>query len=291
MRLAHALSSQTTVRPLPVLLVARGTSRVHEGDTIDPARALGVGPAKVLPQEHPGLRLAHIDVDDNPDVADLLLAELAAGAPEPGVALRDGHRYIEAYEPLVIQTAEKPQGLPEHPVVLITGGLGHMGINLSEAMFEKINARLVLIGRSALPEPDRWAPLVEDQATAPELRNLLKRLIRMRTQRDELLVLGADLNDNAQVAAAVDAAMPASATICSMARPGSISRFRLRRTGPEVVEANSPPNCVIQPEAGFARPGAKALGVTLVDLPVWVASDWLPILGQRSPGRACAGWW
>src|SRR5262249_6387006 len=36
MRLAHALGGQQTVRPLPMLLVARGSARVHQDDHIDP---------------------------------------------------------------------------------------------------------------------------------------------------------------------------------------------------------------------------------------------------------------
>ncbi len=64
MRLAHALSGQQTVRPLPMLLLADGTTRVLETDVMDPPRALGAGVARVLPQEHPGLRLAHIDADE-----------------------------------------------------------------------------------------------------------------------------------------------------------------------------------------------------------------------------------
>src|SRR5262249_22799959 len=56
MRFAHSLSNRSTVRPLPMLLVARGTARIEAGEVLDPPRALGAGVAKVLPQEHPGLR-------------------------------------------------------------------------------------------------------------------------------------------------------------------------------------------------------------------------------------------
>ena len=97
MRLAHALGSQSTVRPLPFLLVARGATRVLEGDVVDPPRALGIGVAKVLPQEHPGIRVAHVDVDGGADVAQLVVDELADGAREPDVALRAGRRFVETY--------------------------------------------------------------------------------------------------------------------------------------------------------------------------------------------------
>ena len=245
MRLAHALSSQPTVRPLPVLLVARGARQVHDGDMLDPARALGLGPAKVLPQEHPGLRLAHLDVDADPAVPNLLLAELAAGLPEPALALRAGQRFVEAFEPLAIHSIDPPLGLPEHPVVLVTGGLGHMGMHLSEAMFESLGARLVLLGRSPLPEPDQWAAQSEDPSVSSDQRKLLRRLAHLRAKRDELLVVSADMNDAEQVSAAVDAAFDRfgriDLVVHGAARIDAAAFGSAAETGPEIVEAQFSP--------------------------------------------------
>ncbi len=64
LQLGHALGPRTTVRPLPIVLAARGTDRLLPEDVVDPARAFSVGAARVLPQEHPGFRLTHVDVDD-----------------------------------------------------------------------------------------------------------------------------------------------------------------------------------------------------------------------------------
>jgi acyl transferase domain-containing protein/SAM-dependent methyltransferase len=207
MRLAHALSGQQTVRPLPMLLVAAGTTKVLATDVMDPPRALGAGVARVIPQEHPGLRVAHIDADGSGSVADLVLAELAAGAPQPALAIRQGKRYVEAFEPVPIRTVKPPADLPASPVVLITGGLGHMGINLAEALFTRGRAKLILLGRSSLPEPKEWAAKSADPETPAQQKELLKRLSKMRLARDEVMVVAADMNDAAQVKAAVDAGL------------------------------------------------------------------------------------
>ncbi|MGA8439230.1 MAG: SDR family oxidoreductase [Candidatus Sulfotelmatobacter sp.] len=245
MRLAHFLSDQPTVRPLPLLLVARGTTRVLGDEPIDPARALGVGSARVLPQEHPGLRVAHFDVDADSAVAELLVAEFAAGLPEPTVAMRGGRRFVQAFEPLVVKSATAPQNLPTQPVVFITGGLGHMGLSLAEGLFRDLGARLVLAGRSALPVASQWTARSEDPATAPEQRIVLRRLAAMRAQRDEVLVLKADFNNAQDVKAAVDAAIAhfgrIDLVVHGAARIDAAAFAPVAETGLEVVEAQFSP--------------------------------------------------
>lgn len=245
MRLAHALGSHPTVRPLPLLLVARGTTPVLEGDAIDPPRALGVGVAKVLPQEHPGLRVAHMDVDADPAVPDRVLAELAAGAPEPALAFRSGRRLVEIYDPLIIRAANPPVDLPARPVVMVTGGLGHMGMHLAEGLFATLNARLALVGRTSLPAPEQWQAASEDPASPAETRTLLGRLAHWRAERDEVLVLKADVNDRAQVKAAVDATFErfgqVDLVVHGAARIDAAAFGSAAETGPEVVEAQFSP--------------------------------------------------
>jgi phthiocerol/phenolphthiocerol synthesis type-I polyketide synthase E len=244
-RLAHALSSAQTVRPLPMLLVARGTAKVDADDAIEPPRALGIGAARVIPQEHPGLRLAHLDIDTDAAVAGQILAEFAAGASEPAVALREGRRFVEACVPVPLPRTDTPLDLPDRPVVLVTGGLGHIGINLSERMFERIGARLVLIGRAALPPPSEWAARAADPQTPFAQRGLLKRLARMQGERDDVLVLCADLNDGAEVAAAVDAAIARfggiDLVVHGAGRIDAAAFALVAETVPSVIEAQMAP--------------------------------------------------
>jgi len=229
LQLAHALSSQQTVRPLPTLLVARGTALVHPGDWLDPNRALSVGAARVLPQEHPGLRVAHIDVDEDPWVADLIIAEFAAGAPEPAVALRGGRRYVETFEPVPIPAIRPAANLPEKPVVMITGGLGHLGLSLAEGVFQRLNARLILLARSVQPADEEIAA----------------RLEKMRAVRDEVSVIAADLNRKDQVAAAVEQAIaqfgPIDLVVHGAARIDAGAFGAAAETGPEIAEAQFSP--------------------------------------------------
>ena len=205
LRTAVALGAHTTVRPLPFLLVARGSTALTDEDPIDPARSFGIGAAKVLPQELTGLRLAHIDVDDSSAAAHVV-AELASGLPDPDIAYRGENRYVRSYQRYSIDDVRPAPSLPTDPVVLVTGGLGYMGLLLSEAAFEGLGAKLVLLGRSHLPPPEDWAAASTDEAFTDEMRRTLRRLAVLREQRDDILVVNADLAEPGQVQEAVDAA-------------------------------------------------------------------------------------
>ena len=166
---------------------------MSDDDVLDPPRSLGIGAAKVLPQEYPGLRVAHIDVNDAPDVAEQVVRELAAGATESEVALRHGRRYIRVYEPVTIPDTSPPLGLPPNPVILITGGLGYIGLTVAEAVFSELGARLVLVSRSQLPPSQEWQAMSESPGTSPEQRAVLRRLTLMSAERDDVLVVAAEL--------------------------------------------------------------------------------------------------
>lgn len=245
MRLVHALSGYAKARPLQILLVARGSTRVQDDDLLDPPRALGIGPARVVPQEHPGVSVTHIDVDGDASVANLILSEFAAGAKEPSVALRAGRRFIEDFEPFAIEARNPARELPERPVVFVTGGLGHMGMHLAEAMFKHLGARLVLLGRSRLPVPNEWLAKSDDQSLAPEMRALLKRLAAMHAERDEVLVLKTDFNKPEEVTAGVEAALAhfgqVDLVVHGAARIDAAAFGSAAETTPSVVDAQFSP--------------------------------------------------
>ena len=245
MQLAHALSRQQTVRPLPLLFVARGTASLDPEDALDPTRGLGAGVARVLPQEHPGLRVAHVDVDADKTVAAMLVAELAAGLPDPAMAMRKGQRFVEAFASVATKPPGAPLDLPESPVVLITGGLGHMGLHLAEVLFDGIGARLVLLGRTTLPIPAEWAAASEDPSVSESQRTILKRLAAMRAKRDDVMVLRADLNKAPDVVEAVDLAVQRFGRIDMVvhgaARIDAAAFASAADTGREVMEAQFSP--------------------------------------------------
>ena len=245
MRLVHALGAHASTHTPRLLLVSRGATHVIAGDVVDPPRAFGGGVAKVLPQEHPGIRVCAIDVDDASESAALLVDELFAGVTEPNVALRGGTRFVEVYEPVSLPMRDQPRHLPDQPVVLVTGGLGHMGLILSEGLFHALDAKLVLVGRTTLPDPDEWAAAARDPATSDAQRDLLTRLAALHAERSDVVVIRADMNDAAAVSRAIDQAIARfgriDLVVHGAARIDAGAFASAADTGPSVVDAQLSP--------------------------------------------------
>ena len=154
--------------------------------------------------------------------------------------MRGGERFVRAYRPTPIANTDAPAEMPEHPVVLVTGGLGHMGMSLAEVAFSTFGARLALIGRSSLPEPEHWADGADDPTLDEQMRTTLRRLDAMRAVRDDVLVLTADMQDEAQIRAAVDHTLARFGTIDVVvhgaANVGPSAFGPAAETGPSVID-------------------------------------------------------
>jgi hypothetical protein len=102
-------------------------------------------------------------------VLGLLVAECLGTGTERLVAYRRGQRFVQAYEPVALPPPDSAAArLRKGGCYLITGGLGGVGMELAQALFQTVSARLVLIGRSP-PQPAVQARLDGLRAAGAEL--------------------------------------------------------------------------------------------------------------------------
>ena len=87
-------------------------------------------------------------------------------------------------------------------VYLITGGLGGIGLAFARCLAERVQARLVLVGRSRLPARDEW-PGVDEVPRADDERRTIEQLRALESLGAEILVVAADVTDVAQMRAVV----------------------------------------------------------------------------------------
>jgi hypothetical protein len=146
--------------PVRIVIATAGAHSVLEEPIAFAGAATAMGPVLALPLEMPGLQMRLVDLSpttrlDSVDAA----ASQSAGArdTEDLVALRAGRRWLRRYEHC--RLPENPAtASPVSPgaVVLITGGLGGMGLAIAQRLAQSAQARLLLTSRTALPPRGEW---------------------------------------------------------------------------------------------------------------------------------------
>ncbi len=188
--------------PVELFVLTTGLVQLDQRDAVEPHLSPLLGLAKVLQQEHPAVACRCIDVEiplprTLEATTGLVLRELHA-APRDGVliAFRGGERWVEGVEPTVLPpAAEREPLLPPGKVVLITGGLGGLGLTLAEALGTTAKARLVLVGRSAFPPREGWSRWLADHGLEDATSKKIRRLRILEERGVEVLLEAADIAD------------------------------------------------------------------------------------------------
>ena len=206
LRLFRALWSGGPAGPLRVEVVADGLFDVTGHEPLAAEKATLLAPVLVAPQERPGTTCRCIDVDrvpaDPAALADRLLAEFAAPPDGPAVALRRGGRWVQAYEPAPLPPpAAAP--LRERGVYLLTGGLGGVGLVLARHLARRVRARLVLVGRTALPDRADWPALLAGPLRDGRAAARVRQVLELESLGAEVLTVAADVADPAAMARAL----------------------------------------------------------------------------------------
>ncbi|MCW8928675.1 MAG: amino acid adenylation domain-containing protein, partial [Gammaproteobacteria bacterium] len=139
-------------------VVSSDTQVVSDLDKAYYERSTLSGLIKTLPQEVSWLQCRHIDIPvpvndkiDKAHNASIILSELRTIVNEQEVAYRDGQRYIKRLKLIEFsRPTEKNIPLKKGGVYLVSGGLGHVGLLISQMLLERYEARLIIIGRTDL---------------------------------------------------------------------------------------------------------------------------------------------
>ena len=126
-----------------------------EQDRVCCEKATLLGLLKTVSLEMPWLECRHVDLEGNSAQTDAqsLSQELAILKNRMEVAYR-GKLRLQAALSQVDMLAQPLRPLPiaESGLYLITGGLGGIGTNLSEYLSRQFKAKLILVGRTVLPD-------------------------------------------------------------------------------------------------------------------------------------------
>lgn len=209
----QALAEEGVQLPLEIAVVTDRAQVVSGDESIVAEKSLVQGPCRVLPQELGHITCRHVDValrsDDSAsrsaherrsqafrsEVSRQVFAEIASGATDEVVALRNGQRWLQTYEPVSL---EAPQdGNPPHVrtggVYLITGGLGGIGMALAEWLAHTAQAKLVLTARTPLPARDDWPGWLAEHDANDAISGRIRSVESLEKAGGEVLVVPADV--------------------------------------------------------------------------------------------------
>jgi acyl-CoA synthetase (AMP-forming)/AMP-acid ligase II/thioesterase domain-containing protein/acyl carrier protein len=172
--LEQVQGSDTPVRLQVIASYSQATSREEK---IACERSPVPGLVKTISAELSWLDSRHLDLRvENSDVnAGYILQELQVIQKEQEVAYRNGQRLVPYLEKVDLRQEEK-QELPFKPrgTYLISGGLGGVGVEIAKYLLKQYNCRLVLVGRTPLPERSTWEThLQQEDAVSERIRAYL----------------------------------------------------------------------------------------------------------------------
>ncbi len=211
LRLARALAEAEVTSAVTISVVTDRVCEVVGGEPLMPEKAAAVGPCRVIGLELSNLRCRLIDlpaagsVYGSSDAGELVARELLSSAAEPVVAYRHGGRWVESFAPLRLAAVDgrHPQRLRAGGTYLITGGLGGMGLALADHLARSLRAKLVLTGRSALPDRRHWAAYLASRGEDDAGCRKIRAVEALEAAGAEVLVARADVADVVQMRAVV----------------------------------------------------------------------------------------
>jgi NADPH:quinone reductase-like Zn-dependent oxidoreductase/acyl carrier protein len=190
------LAASAGQRPAHLLIVTRGRHQVRGDEEVVPELSLLTGPARVIPQEYPDVRVTELDfaADASPEVvAEACAAELAEADASAPVAYRDGVRYALTFEPARQTLGMRPWAASRS--YLITGGLGGIGLAVAEDAARTPGVRLTLTHRSPLPTSEERRRLLHDVTIPVERRRRLEAMDRLEQSGAVVRFERADVTD------------------------------------------------------------------------------------------------
>jgi acyl transferase domain-containing protein len=212
--LVQALAKRGSPEPLRLVVIANGISAVTGDERVCPTKATILGPCKVVPQEQPQISTQAIDISLPPAgsaeaarLVAVLTSELVSGRSGESVAFRGRRRWVQTFDPVPLDPAPgRPSLLRPRGTYLITGGLGGMGLVFAHYLAKRVQANLVLLGRSPFPREEDWADWVASHGEQDEVSAKIRKLQAIKQLGANLMTASADCTDETQMEVALRAA-------------------------------------------------------------------------------------
>ncbi|TKJ03097.1 KR domain-containing protein, partial [Bacillus cereus] len=167
---------------ISIRIITNGVQQVIGDEELIPEKSTVLGTSLVVPQEYSYLSCSSVDVvlplnkEWKNRLINQLVEECLSNTNDKMIAYRGNKRFVQTYEPLQLeQPAKEKLPLRKNGVYLITGGLGGIGTILAKHLAQTVQANLVLLTRTGLPNRDEWdMHLKENTMYSDRIRKVLE---------------------------------------------------------------------------------------------------------------------
>ncbi len=205
--LVQAITKQLVNHPIQITTV---TSNIHDilgTEPLNPSQVTQLGLSKVIPQEYPFITCKNIDITISQSstfsikLIDQIMTELKDNSTDSIVAYREQYRWVQTFEPLVFpKLSTKDTLFKANHVYLIAGDLVEgLGLVYAKYLAQDLQAKLILVGRSTLPEKHQWEQWIVSHSQQDTVSQCLRKMQALETSGAEFLFFNADLTDQSKM--------------------------------------------------------------------------------------------
>jgi acyl transferase domain-containing protein/acyl carrier protein len=210
--LLKAVGRRLQGKPVTINFVLCGAFDVVGTEQICPAQAAVFGPATSAYKELKNLVTRTIDMETSADLLSpeglsFLVDEITCPGADLAVAFRAGHRWQRGYGPTGLPVENRKASLRENGTYLITGGLGGIGLAAAQWLAREYKAKLVLIGRSPLPEREMWETHLAQASAHDAVAEKIRGILELEESGAEVLIGSVDVADEQQMKVFLAAAL------------------------------------------------------------------------------------
>ena len=155
----------------------------------------------MIPHEFPGVTIRTLDVPGTarkPAELTHVFEEILAKPGNGIAALRNGRRFEQIWRPARLPEAESFE-VKAGQTILLTGGLGGIGLTLTQALVKDRGARVAILTRSALPPRADWDRIIRLAPRTDRVARRLRRLMEIDPEGTHTMVVAADVSNLAEM--------------------------------------------------------------------------------------------
>ena len=207
--LMQAMGDEGLSHPMHLTVLSSGAAQVTDEALPYPEKATLVGPARVIGREFPNVTVSTLDLDlpeakgrgarakvDLSAFVTPVLEEILSAPAPLSAALRGTKRFEMSYRPQPLPTPDSAQPmLKKGGVYLVTGGFGGIGLTLARRLIDELQARIVLVSRSGLPDRADWDQVLENTAPGEPLERRISAVRELEAAGGEVLCLAGDVSN------------------------------------------------------------------------------------------------